>query len=188
MRRQTTNRSVLAAILSAAATAAMAGCTDRPEPRPPVAPSRRVDDFRVIRFAGEKVVVPFRSGLEKTTLPAITFREAPKAGDRVALGDPGKPGVGEGQNEVFLALDLEALQFYHSTPGPDQLGRFRELGDAGRLFVVARGTIATVARIVNGELPEGLKAVELALPGLKGGPAWVSEPFIGQPGDDPKAK
>jgi hypothetical protein len=175
MARPTSRLAMMAAVLLSMGPA---GCSDRPEPVAPKA-SHRVEDFRVIKFAGETVVVPFRSGLPTAKVPDPVAGEVPRAGDRVVLGD-----VGEG--EVFLALDLVALQFYHSTPGPDQLGRFRLLGDEGRLFVVARGTAATVTRVVDGELPEGLKAVELELAGFKGGTAWVSDPFVRRVADGPK--
>ncbi len=169
MSRSTSRRALLATILLSSAPA---GCSDRPEPEPVVAePSRRFEDFRVIPFAGEKVVVRFRKGVPTARVPEAVAGEVPKAGDRVVLGD-----VGEG--EVFLALDPDALKFYHSKPGSDQLDRFRKLGDEGRLFVVARGTAATVVRVVDGELPEGLKAIELELAGPKGGKAWVSDPFV----------
>ncbi len=159
--------------LAACLAMASAGCTERP---PPSAPSgHRVDDFRVIRFAGEKVVVPVRRGLEKAPMVEGVAGDLAGVGDRVVLSD-----VGEG--EVFLALDLDALKFYHSSPGPEQLGRFRLLGDEGRLFVVPRGTVGSIRRVLEGELPEGLKAVELQLPGERGGTAWVSDPFLRRPG------
>ena len=166
MTRPTSRPTVLAAALL---SSALAGCSDRPGPAPK--PGRRVENFRVIKFAGEQVVVPFRKGQAPAPVPEAVAGEVPKAGDRVVLGD-----VGGG--EVFLALDLEALKFYHSTPGPEQLGRFRLLGDEGRLFVVPRGTAATVARVVDGELPDGLKTVELELAGPEGGAAWASDPFV----------
>jgi hypothetical protein len=95
----------------------------------------------------------------------------PKPGERVSLSD-------EGGGDLFLAGDLESLQFYHSSPGPEQIGRFRSLAETGKLFVVAKGTTAVVARVVEGQLPEGLKALELRLLGEKGGVAWVSESFV----------
>ena len=164
----------LAGLLSALLTSAgLVGCSDRPGPNAPAAPtSHRIAAFRVIKFAGEKVVVPFREGPPPTPLPEPRPGEGPpKPGDRVVLGGP-DPG------EVFLAGDLEALKFYHSTPGPGQLGRFRLLGDEGRLFVVARGTVGSVLRVVDGELPGGLKAIELKGPGEDGGTAWVGDPFV----------
>jgi hypothetical protein len=165
MARPTSRLAWMAAVLG------LAGCSDRPEPIAEPAANHRIDDFRAIKFAGEKVVVPFRDGLPRTKVPEAVAGEVVKPGDRVVLGD-------SSEGEVFLALDLDALKFYHSTPGPDQLGRFRGLGDEGRLFVVPRGTLATVARVVDGALPQGLKAVELELPGPKGGPAWVGNPFV----------
>jgi hypothetical protein len=168
MPRRTSRPAILTAALMAWTPA---GCSDRPTPESAAKPNRRLDEFRVVPFAKDKVVVPFRKGLPKLPVPPSTPREVAKVGDRVALGD-------SGEGEVFLALDLEALQFYHSTPGPDQIERFRTLGDEGRLFVVARGTAATVTRVVVGELPDGLKAIELELDGPKGAMAWASDPFV----------
>jgi hypothetical protein len=175
MPRPTSRLAMLTAILL---SWELAGCSDQPEPVV-AKPSYRISDFRVIRFAGDNVVVPFRKNLPTEPVPEPVAGEVPKAGDRIAVGD-----VGEG--EVFLALDLDALKFYHSTPGLDQLERFRGLGDDGRLFVVARGTLGTVAQVVDGELPQGLKAVELKLAGPKGGTAWVSDPFVRRLLNDPE--
>jgi hypothetical protein len=166
MPRPTPRLALLATVLL---SWSLAGCSDRPQPV--TRPSYQTSDFRVVKFAGEKVVVPFREGLPTAKLPEPVSGQVLKVGDRVALGD-----VGGG--EVFLALDLDSLKFYHSTPGPDQLERLRELGDEGRLFVVARGTVGAVVQVVDGELPETLKAVELKLAGPKGGTAWVSDPFV----------
>ncbi len=161
----------------------LAGCSERPEPTPSpksvAKSSTRIEAFRAIKFAGEKVVVRFREGLPTAPVPESVAGSAPWPGDRVVL-------VGVGEGEVFLALDLDALKFYHSTPSADQLERFRQLGDDGRLFVVPSGSVATVARVVDGELPEGLKAVELGLPGPSGGMAWVSDTFVRQASDRPK--
>jgi hypothetical protein len=151
---------------------AMAGCSDRPGPVG--GPRPRPGEFRSVQFAGEKVVVPFREGLPIAAVAEAVVGEGPKAGDRVVLADAG-------DGEVFAALDLEALKFYHSSPKADQVGRFRLLGDEGRLFVVPRGAVGTVARVVDGELPDGLKAVELRLDGPKGGAAWVGDPFVRRP-------
>ena len=167
MSRPTSRLAMTAAVLL---SSGLAGCSDRPEPvAQPV--SHRAEDFRVVKFAGEKIVVRFRKDPPTAKIAEPVAGEVAKPGDRVALGD-----VGDG--EVFLALDLDALKFYHSTPGPDQLDKFRRLGDEGRLFAVARGTVGTVARVVDGQLPQGLKAVELELAGPKGGTAWVSDPFV----------
>jgi hypothetical protein len=172
MPRITPRPAVLTVLLTA-----LAGCSGRPEPA--TRPSSRIENFRVIKFAGDTVVVPFRRGLSTAPVAEQVAGEVPKVGDRVALGDSGK-------GEVFLALDLDALKFYHSTPGPDQLERFRRIGDEGRLFVVARGTAGTVSQVLDGELPEGLKAVELELDGPKGGRAWVGDPFVHGIADDPR--
>jgi hypothetical protein len=174
MPRPTSRLAILAAVLL---PWNLGGCSDRPQPV--VRPSHQISDFRVVKFAGEKVVVPFREGLPTAKLPEPVAGEILQAGNRIALGD-----VSEG--EVFLALDLDALKFYHSTPGPDQLERFRLLGDEGRLFVVARETAGTVARVVDAELPQGLKAVELKLAGPRGGTACVSDAFVRRLLNDPE--
>jgi hypothetical protein len=177
MTRRPSRLAVIAMILPSCLSLVPAGCSDRQPPSAGV--ERRIDNFRVIKFAGEKVVVPFRGGLQAAPIVGPDAGYVPKAGDRVILSD-----VGDG--EVFLAQNLDALKFYHSSPGPDQLGRFRSLGDEGDLFVVARGTVGSVKQVVDGELPQGLKAVELQLPGEKGGPAWVSDTFVRRAGDDPR--
>jgi len=174
MTRPASRLTMMAAVLLGLGSS---GCSDRPEPV--TKGSQRIEDFRVIKFAGESVVVPFRSDPPTEKVPGSVAGESLRVGNRVVLGDLDRP-------EVFLALDLVALQFYHSTPTPDQLGRFRLLGDEGRLFVVTRGTIATVKRVVDDELPEGLKAIEVTLAGPKGGTAWVSDPFVHRVGDGPK--
>ena len=168
MTRPTFRPAILAAVLLAWVPP---GCSDRPAPAPASKASRRLEGFRVVKFAGENVVVPFRPGLPTAPIERIILGDDPKPGDRVALGGPGK-------GEVFLALDLDALRFYHATPGPSELERFRRLGDEGRLFVVARGTTGTVVRVVEGELPDGLQAIELRLADPGGGAAWVSDPFV----------
>ncbi len=154
-----------------------AGCSDGPrsQPGPPVS----AESFRKIRFGGEWVAVSFRSGLAAPTIPEQQPGFAPKEGDRVILSDVGS-------DDVFVAGDLDALKFYHSSPGADQINRFRSLADAGKLFIVAKGTTATVAKSVEGELPEGLKAIKLSLAGPKVETAWVSEPFL-RPAADPKS-
>ena len=169
----TDRTSRLAAVLLASLSMAPSGCSERSQTDSKT--GHRIDDFRVIKFAGEKVVVPFRKGLPVAPMADPVARYVPKAGDRVALSD-----VGGG--EVFLARDLDALKFYHSSPDLDQLGRFRALADEGRLFVVPRGTFGSIRQVLEGELPEALKAVELQLPGDKGGPAWVSDPFVRRSG------
>ncbi len=171
MRIDLSRRPAIAAALAACLGLMASGCSEGE--RAGSRAGRRVDDFRKVRFAGAEVVVPFRRGLETATVggPAA----GPVAGDRVALSDAG-------EGEVFLATDLDALKFYHSSPGPDQVGRFRLLGDEGRLFVAARGTVGSIRRVVEGELPGGLKAVELDLSGEAGGPAWVSETFVRRAG------
>ena len=127
------------------------------------------------------MVVPFREGLTTAPVPEGVSGEAPKAGDRVVPGD-------SGGGEVFLALDPVALKFYHSTPGPEELGRFRLLGDEGRLFVAPGGRFRrAVVRVFDGELPEGLKAVELKLEGEPGGTAWVGDPFVRRAADPPRS-
>jgi hypothetical protein len=144
------------------------GCSEGPPPEP--RKSYQLSDFRTIQFAGEKVVIPFRGGIRTSPIPELEVGYVPKAGDEIVLTDAG-------DGEVFAARDLEALEFYHSSPGPDQLGQFRALGDEGRLFIVARGTVGSVERVIDGALPLELRAVELRLPGQKSGIAWVSESF-----------
>jgi hypothetical protein len=145
------------------------GCSEGPPPEP--RKNYQLSDFRKIRFAGETVVIPFRGGIRTSPIPELEAGYVPKAGDEIVLTDGG-------DGEVFAARDLEALKFYHSSPGPGELGLFRALGDEGRLFIVARGTVGSVERVVEGGLPLGLQAVELRLPGEKGGAAWVSESFV----------
>lgn len=169
----------LPAVLLMSFSLILAGCSDRVQTE--ARANRRSETIRLIKTAREKVkvVVPFRGDLLVAPVAALEARYAPKAGDRVILSDVGEGGI-------FLAKDLEALKFYHSSPGPEQLSRFRALGDEGRLFVVPRGTVGTIGQVVEGELPEGLKAVELQLTGNKGGPAWVSDPFVRRPVSDQK--
>ena len=143
------------------------GCSERPA-TPPQAPPKSAA-FRKIRFANDWVVVPFRGGPRPDpTIPGAVPGLIPAPGDRVVLSDAG-PG------DVFLAGDLDALKFYHSSPGPDQFTRFQKLADDGKLFVVSRGTTATVSRVVGGQLPDGLHALELQLTGEI---AWTSDPFV----------
>ena len=176
MMTEPTPRLAIAAVLAFCLGPMASGCSERQRPAPGA--DHRIDDFRAIKFAGTKVVVPVRRGLEVAPAAGPAAGYVPSAGDRAILSD-----VGDG--EVFLARDLDALKFYHSSPGPEQLGRFRLLGDEGRLFVVPRGTVGSVRRVVDGELPGGLKAVELLLPGEEGGPAWVSDTFVRRAGDGP---
>ena len=173
-----THPPIVVAVFSAIVSLAIeSGCSERP--RTTERPGRRLDEFRSIKFAGEKVVVPFRGGLQTAPIPEAAEGDIPKAGDRVVLSD-------SGDGEVFLARDLDALKFYHSSPGADQLARFRLLGDEGRLFVVARGTVGSVTKVIEGEPSPGLKAVELHLPGDEGEVAWVSDAFVRRAGDAPK--
>lgn len=169
MTRRVARPRAAVAILLALSSLAGPGCSEGPPPAP--RKGYRLSDFRKINFAGDTVVIPFRGGLPTSTIPDLEAGYVPKPGDDVVLAD-----VGDG--EVFAARDLEALQFYHSSPGPDQLGKFRALGDEGRLFIVARGTVGSVARVVEDGLPLDLRAVELRLPGEKVGVAWVSESFV----------
>jgi hypothetical protein len=167
----------LAVGLIGLALAIGSGCSERPASN--ARPGSRASEFRKIRFAGDWVVVSFRSGLSTAKVPDLAPGFLPRTGDRVVLSDAG-------DGDVFLAGNLDSLQFYHSSPGPEQLGRFRSLAETGKLFVVAKGTIAVVAKVVEGELPEGLKAIELRLAGENGGTAWVSESFVRRPGEEKK--
>jgi hypothetical protein len=159
----------LAVGLTGLAMAFVAGCSERPTSKPPL--EARTSGFRKIRFAGDWVVVRFRSAGPRATVPEVSPGFLPRPGDRIVLS-------GEGDGEIFLGGDLAALQFYHSSPKPDQLETFRSLADSGKLFLVARGTTAVVSEVVEGALPEGFRAIQLTLPGEKGGIAWASEPFV----------
>ena len=159
------------------ALAVAPGCSERAGSKERVA--AQAAEFRKISFAGEWVVVSCRSGSTTAKIPGTTPGFVPEPGDRVVLSD-------SGAGDVFLGADLDALQFYHSAPGRDQLGRFRTLAETGKLFVVVKGTMAVVSKVVDGQLPDGLKAIELRLLGENGGVAWVSETFVRQSADGKK--
>jgi hypothetical protein len=145
------------------------GCSERPGSKD--RPGVRSSEFRKIRFAGNWVVVSFRSGSTISKVPEPSPGFVPRTGDHVVLSD-----LGDG--DIFLAADLDSLRFYHTSPGADQLSRFQTLAETGKLFIVAKGTSAVVAKVVERELPEGLKSIEIRLLGEKGETAWVSESFV----------
>ena len=167
-RESTTSRGILLATLCCLVLAEP-GCSKQEERKPPT--SEQISEARKIRFANDWVLVTVRAGLKAQSVPEANPAFVPKVGDPVVISD-----VGDG--EVFMAGDLDSLKFYHSNPGPDQLARFKQLAEQGKLFVVARGTTGVVNRVVEGELADKLKAVELRINGLPNVPAWVSEPFV----------
>ncbi len=54
----------------------------------------------------------------------------------------------------------------------------RDLADAGKQFIAAKGTTATMAKSIEGELPEGLKAIKPRRAGPNVETAWISDPFL----------